>query len=250
MLFQKNDYVLVTGANRGIGKSTMIKFAENGANIFAHSRKYSDAFEVLCRETEDTYGVRIIPVYFDLREPIEIQQGIKTIRSYKVPVTVLVNNAGTVNSVKLFQMTTMEEIKESFEVNFFGAMQLTQYISRMMCSKKRGSIVNIASCAALDGNTGMFEYVSSKGAMVSATKRLAIELGAYGIRCNAVAPGLTDTDMGNQMSEELEKETVARTILNRKARPEEIAEMIVFLASEKASFITGQIVRVDGGMIK
>ena len=146
-------------------------------------------------------------------------------------------------------MTTMQEIRDEFEVNFFAQMELTQYISRMMIRNKRGSIVNISACAAIDGNTGMLPYVSSKSAVIGSTKRLAIELGMYGIRVNSVAPGLTDTDMASQMEGGLEKDTLRHVILGRKADPEEIANVVAFISSDLASYMTGQIIRVDGGML-
>lgn len=136
-----------------------------------------------------------------------IKIGVKEIQNYGKKLTVLVNNAGIVGSVNLFTMTRMSEIREVYETNVFGTLLLTQYISRMMIRNKKGNIVQIVSCAALDGDTGMIAYASSKGALVSATKRLAIELGEFGIRVNAVAPGLTDTDMGNMMQAQLEQQT-------------------------------------------
>jgi 3-oxoacyl-[acyl-carrier protein] reductase len=154
-----------------------------------------------------------------------------------------------VDVVTLFSMMKMETLKKSFEVNFFAQMSLTQKISRMMIAKKRGTIVNLSSVAGIDGDTGMLDYVSGKAAMIGATKRLAIELGSYNIRVNAVAPGLIDTDMGNQMTEELTKETIGKSIMNRKGNPSEIANVIVFLTSEMSSFMTGQTIRVDGGII-
>lgn len=245
----KDKTAVITGCNRGIGKAILEKFAENGADIFAHARKKTDDFENECRRLSEKHNVKIIPFYFEATESGEIKDAVKSIASVTKDFDILVNNIGVINSIKLFQMTTMQEIKDAFEVNFFAQIEFTQYISRYMARKRKGSIINISSVAGLDGNTGMLQYVSSKAALIGATKRLAIELGNSDIRVNSVAPGLTDTDMGNQMSEDLEKETLNHLIFKRKAKPEEIANAVLFLASDMSSFITGQVLRVDGGML-
>ena len=247
LLDGKNAFV--TGCNRGIGNAILIKFAQNGANIFAHARKQNQEFEVMCENIANKYQVNVYPIYFDARNSDEIKNAVDQVKSIEKKIDILVNNLGTVNSVKLFQMTSMQEIREEFEVNFFAQMELTQYISRIMVRNKSGSIVNISSCAGMDGNTGMLQYVSSKAALIGATKRLAIELGNYGIRVNSVAPGLTETDMGNQMNDSLVHEVLSHLIIKRKATTEEIANGVIFLASDMASFITGQVLRIDGGML-
>jgi 3-oxoacyl-[acyl-carrier protein] reductase len=240
---------IITGSNRGIGKATLEVFAQNGADIFAHARKKNMDFEAECSRIAQLYQVHIYPIYFDAENSEEIKQAVKEITSVSKNIDILVNNMGTVQSVKLFQMTSMQEMRKEFDVNFFAQIELTQYIARLMQRKGEGSIINISSCAGLDGNTGMLPYVSSKSALIGATKRMAIELGTSGIRVNSVAPGLTDTDMGNQMKSELEAETIAHTIFKRKAKPQEIANAVLFLASDLSAFITGQILRVDGGML-
>jgi 3-oxoacyl-[acyl-carrier protein] reductase len=240
---------IITGSNRGIGKATLEVFAQNGADIFAHARRPNADFEAECNRIAQLYQVHIYPVYFDAENSGEIKQAVKEITAVSKDIDILVNNMGTVQSVKLFQMTSMQEMRKEFDVNFFAQIELTQYVARLMQRKGKGSIINISSCAGLDGNTGMLPYVSSKAAMIGATKRMAIELGEFHIRVNSVAPGLTETDMGNQMREDLEKETLQHLIIKRKAKPQEIANAVLFLASDLSTFITGQILRVDGGML-
>ena len=245
----KGKTAVITGCNRGIGKATLELFARSGADIFAHARTSGKDFEKMCETLAMECGVKIVPVYFDATDSSAMKEAVKGIQNITREIDILVNNLGTVNSVRLFQMTSIEEMKKEFDVNFFAQIEFSQYISRFMVRRKRGSIINISSCAGLDGNTGMLQYVSSKAALIGATKRMAIELGASNIRVNSVAPGLTETDMGNQMSEELERETIMRTIFKRKARPEEIANAILFLSSDMSEYITGQVIRVDGGML-
>lgn len=243
----KGKTAVITGCNRGIGKATLVAFAEEGANVFACVRRQSDEFDGFVKELENKYGVKVYKIYFDLSDETQIDRGLKEIFSYKIPIDILVNCAGIVNESRLFTMMRLEDIKKLFQVNFFAQMQITQFISRLMIRQKRGSIVNVASIAGIDGTLAELDYVSSKAAMIGATKRLAIELGQFNIRVNAVAPGATETDMLSNMSDELKNKTKSDLIMGRLGKPSEIANAIVFLASDKASYITNQVLRIDGG---
>jgi len=246
----KNKNVIITGSNRGIGKAILTNFAENGANIWACVRSESEDFFSFCKEIGAKYEVNISPLCFDLTDQEAMKKAIKNITAEKKTIDVLVNNAGIVPVSRLFQMSSIEEMKRVFEVNFFSQMLLTQYVSRVMARQKKGSIVNMVSIAALDGEPAQVEYVASKAALVGATKKLASELGMYGIRVNAVAPGVTATDMIKEMKEELLQKTLDSVILKRLAKPEEIANGVLFLASDLSSYMTGQILRVDGGVVR
>lgn len=238
---------VITGCNRGIGKATLAAFVEEGASVFACVRKQSVEFDNYVSELESKHNAKIYKIYFDLSSEAEIDKGMKEIYSYKIPIDILVNCAGIVNQSRLFTMMRLEDIKKLFQVNFFAQMQITQFISRLMMRQKSGSIINIASIAGIDGTLAELDYVSSKAALIGATKRLAIELGQFNIRVNAVAPGATETDMLSNMTDQLRDRTANELILGRLGRPSEIANAVVFLASDKASYITNQVLRVDGG---
>lgn len=248
MLLQGKN-AIVTGANRGIGKAIVDVFAHEGANVWAFARKPNAEFEAELQHVSAQTGVWIKPVYADLSDLQAMKEAVRFVMAEKAPVDILVNNAGTLGPNRLFQMTPIEEMQRVFQVNFFAGMALTQMVSRLMTRQKSGAIVNIASIAGLDGDPAQLEYSASKAAVACATKKLARELGSYNIRVNAVAPGLTDTDMLSVMDSEVEAQTAAKTVLNRRANPKEIANAVAFLASEKASFITAQILRVDGGCL-
>ena len=145
-------------------------------------------------------------------------------------------------------MTDMAKIKKVFEVNFFALTLLTQYISRVMMRQNAGSIVNIASIAGIDGDPAQYEYAASKAAVIGGTKKLARELAASNIRVNAIAPGMIQTEMGAHIEENLKNEILSKVMMKRMGKPEEIANAIAFLASDMASYMTGQVIRVDGGI--
>ena len=244
----KNKNSVITGCNRGIGKEIVKVFAENGANIWACVRKENSTFTDYIKGLEQKHSVRINPVYFDLIDEKQIKAGVQTIKEVKENIDILVNNAGAIFTA-LFQMTSMQKFKEMFEINYFSQMLLTQYISRIMMRQKSGSIVNISSSAAIDGNEGRTGYASAKAAMISSTKVLSKELAPYNIRVNAIVPGLTQTEMmENSTPDDALEQTLKNICMKRVGQPEEIAKSVLFLASNLSSYITGQTLRVDGGM--
>ena len=248
MLLEGKNAV-ITGCNRGIGKSILETFVREGANVWALVRKESPEFTAFTQQLEHDCGGWIHPIYADLTDEKAVQEAVRHIRADKESVDILVNNAGIIGENYLFQMTPMVEMRKVLEVNFFAVMQLTQLISRLMVKKKRGSIVNLASVAALRGQPGQLEYAASKGAIIAATKKLALELGASGIRVNAVAPGVIETEMGQAMAAELREQELSQTVLGRSGKPEEVARAVAFLASDYASYITKQILVIDGGRV-
>ena len=186
--------VLVTGTRRGMGRRMLELFSEHGANLFAHARTYDAEHERYCQEIAARCGTQIWPIYFELTDQEGIKNAVKTIRGHKIPIDGLVNNAGITYNA-LFHMTSFAELRNQMEVNFFAPYLLTQYISKMMVKEKKGSIVNISSSAALDGNSGKSAYGASKAALVAMTLVISEELAVSGIRANAICPGVTDTEM-------------------------------------------------------
>jgi 3-oxoacyl-[acyl-carrier protein] reductase len=243
----ENKTAVITGCNRGIGKAALETFAENGADIFACVRKKSDGFTSECTRLADKTGVTIIPVYFDFVETEQVKAGIKTILSHKKQLDILFNNAG-VASGAFFHMTSIPDMKQLFEINFFSQLLFTQGISRYMSRYKTGTIINIASIAGIIGDAGTTSYGSTKAALMFVTKTMATELGVMNIRVNAIAPSLTKTDMFYQTDETVRNKLIESSALKRPAEAVEIANVALFLASDLSSFITGQVLRVDGGL--
>lgn len=237
---------IVTGAGGGIGRAVLKKFAEKGVNIWACTRTEDDAFTQFCDILMHEHPIWIKNVYFDMMEEEAIQNGIRRILFEKLPVDILVNNAGMAYGA-LLQMTSMHKLKEVYQVNYFAQVQITQMVARNMMKQRSGSIINVASVGGIEADPGYLAYGSSKASLIWTTRMLANELGVYGIRVNAVAPGTTDTRMGHYKSQEELDKVLDRTSLGRMAAPEEIAAGIYFLASDEAAYITGDILKIDGG---
>ena len=243
----KNKSALITGANRGIGFSILKRLAENGANIIACARKQDDLFEKEISNISKKFNIKIKPIYFDLSNENEIEQGLKKIISLNWVIDIIVNNAG-INHVALFQMTPIKKMRDIFNINFFSQILLTQKLLNIMIKNKKGSIINISSNAAVECDAGRSGYSSSKAALIAWTKVLSKELGNFNIRVNAVSPGLTNTDMMKKdLSRKVIEDAIKRVPLKRAADPDEIAKVVLFLASDLSSYVNGEVISVTGG---
>ena len=244
----KGKTAVVTGCNKGIGKKILEVFSANGATVFACVRNIDEEFKSFSNKLKQKFNNQIIPVQFDLNDEKGIKEAANIILTSNKSIDILVNNAATIHT-SIFQMTPAKKLKELFEVNFFSQTIFTQYILKSMIKNKKGSIVYISSSSALDGNEGRSAYSSAKAAMIAHAKVLSRELGVHNIRVNSIAPGLTNTDMMKKNHQEkIINEVISRISLRRIANPEEIANVVLLLSSDLTSYITGQVIRVDGGM--
>ena len=243
----KNKTALITGTSRGLGKSFVEEFAKNGANIIAHAREETPEFMQMISAVSQKYGVSIMPMFFDMTNADAMKNEVHKIIANKMPVDILVNNAGVTDNV-LFQMSSEIMLRNEFEVNVFSLFLLTQYISKIMVRQKSGNIINVSSISGLRGDIGRSVYGMTKAAVASLTQSLAAELGKSGIRVNAVAPGFIQTDMMSYMNQDVINKNIELSKLGRIGQPDEVAKTVVFLASDASSYMTGEIIKVTGGL--
>lgn len=238
--------IIITGSNRGIGKVMVEAFAASGANVWACARKASPDFEAWIEETALKNKVWIKPVYFELTDEQALNTGIQSIIDEGMPIDVLVNNAG-LSTVGLLSMSKVDDIKYLYDINFFAMLRIIQKVSKRMSRQRKGVIINMGSIAGIEPQPGKIAYGSSKAAVMMMTKCLAKELGPMGIRVNAIAPGPIETEMIHQYKDEMLEKLASESALRRLGKKEEIAQVALFLASDQASYINGEIIKVDGG---
>ena len=242
------ETALITGCNGGLGQRLLSRFAYQGYNIIACSIFEDEAFLKRCSDLEQEYGITIEHIVYDSTDTASMNGALERIEALDSEITVLVNNAG-INIMKPLLYTEMEDLQKTFVINYFSTVLITKKVAEKMVRLGEGAIVNVSSMGSLGHQTGGACYDASKAALNQFTVSIAQELAPFGIRANAVAPAPMNTPMFAQMSEKAQKNLVKAVALKRPAEPEEVVNLISFLASKEASYITGQIIKIDGGAI-
>ncbi|MDD4797495.1 MAG: 3-oxoacyl-ACP reductase FabG [Eubacteriales bacterium] len=239
--------VLITGASRGIGAATARAFARAGYDVglnYLHSEQCALALERQIKQT----GVRVCPVCADISDPAQAAAMVSHVQKELGGVHVLVNNAGT-SQQRLFTDITDDEWAATLGVHLTGTFTCCRQVLPAMISRKAGAIINVSSVWGITGASCEAAYSAAKAGVIGLTKALAKEVGPSGIRVNCVAPGVIDTDMNAHLDQQTRRELCDETSLLRLGTPEEVAQVILFLASDAASFITGQVLSPNGGLV-
>jgi 3-oxoacyl-[acyl-carrier protein] reductase len=236
----------VTGSSRGIGRAIAVELGRWGADVVVHAQKNLDLAESAADEIR-ALGRRSLAVLADVRVKAELEAAADRVKAELGPVDILVNNAGTRQDGPFILMSE-EKWDEVMNVNLRGTVYATKAFVRGMMARKWGRIVNIVSPTGIIGMAGQTNYGASKGAVIALTRSLAREMAPFGVLVNAVNPGFIHTELTADVSEETKRELLAPTILKRQGEPEEVASVVAFLCSNFSSYMSGQIVNVDGGL--
>ena len=238
--------VLITGASRGIGKATAIEFAKKGYNIIINYNNSESEARELSEYIKKEYKVETLVIKCDVSNEQEVKKMVDNSVDKFGKIDILVNNAGIAID-KPFEERELQDFEKTFGTNVYGMFLVTKYVSKYMLENKYGKIVNVSSTSGLDEFSPFsIDYNASKAAIISLTHDLAIQLQPY-INVNAVAPGWVDTEMNKDFDEDFWKEAKERICKKYIAKPEEIAKVIVFLASDDASYINSEVIKIDGG---
>jgi 3-oxoacyl-[acyl-carrier protein] reductase len=243
----EGQVAVVTGASRGIGKAIALRLAEEGADVALIARGLEGVEAAAAEVRTRAPGRRILARACDVASTQDAGAAIEAIEKELGRIDILVNNAGITRDNLLLRMSE-EEWDAVMETNLKGLFSVTKAVARQMLRNRSGRIINVTSVVGLIGNAGQTNYAASKGGVIAFTFSLARELASRGITVNAVAPGLIETDMTAAMPDEAKKAFAGRIPLGRLGKPEDVAEIVIFLASPPAGYITGEVVRVDGGL--
>lgn len=239
--------VLITGASRGIGAQIARRFAESEANVVVNYVNSSEKANDLVKEIE-SLGGKALAIQADVAKFSDAERLVTETISKYGKIDVLVNNSGITRDNMMLRMKE-EDFDDVINVNLKGTWNMCKHITRHFLKNREGSIINITSVVGLIGNPGQANYVASKSGIIGLTKSLAKEFGSRNIRVNAIAPGFIETDMTDKLPEELKENYLKQIPLNRLGKPDDIANLCVFLSSDKGNYITGQVISVNGGMI-
>jgi 3-oxoacyl-[acyl-carrier protein] reductase len=243
----KGKCAVVTGGGRGIGKAIALKLAQQGANIVVNYRNSEKEAEELVSAIENIGGTALA-VKADVSKFDEAETLIKSAQEKFGSVDILVNNAGITKDNLMLRMKE-EDFDSVISVNLKGCFNCIKHVSSIMLKQKSGRIINISSVIGLVGNAGQANYAASKAGVLGLTKSMAKELGSRGITVNAIAPGYIETDMTEVLPQKVKDAIMESVPLKRIGKTEDVAELAAFLASDSASYITGQVINVDGGMV-
>jgi len=243
----KNKVALVTGSGRGLGRSIAEKLAEEGVNIAITDINF-DLANKTAQEIADSYKVKTIAYQHDVSSDLSTQEVIKSIIKDFNSIDILINNAGITRDMLLMSMK-LDDWNLVLNINLTGAFLCTKYVSKQMLRQRSGAIINIASVVGLMGNVGQANYSASKAGLIGMTKTTAKELARIGVTANAIAPGYIESDMTAQLSDKANKDMLDRIPVQYYGKPNDVANAVLFLVSDKAKYITGQVLNIDGGMI-
>ncbi len=247
MAVLQNKIALVTGGARGIGKAISLALAAEGAHIAFTDIVLGDAADVALQEIRSK-GVKALALQSDVKDYASTQQAVDTVVKEFQRIDILINNAGITRDNLLVRMS-QDEWDAVIATNLKGVFNYCKAVARQMIGQREGKIVNISSIAGVIGNAGQVNYSASKAGVIGITKTLAKELASRNIQVNAVAPGVIETDMTRKLTPQQREALLVPVPMKRMAQPEEVASVVLFLASPAASYITGQVICVDGGLV-
>jgi len=242
----KNKIAVITGGSRGIGRAIALGMAREGANIAIIYSGSSENAEAVCTEVMEL-GAKALSYKCSVADFAMTESIVKQIYADFGRIDILVNNAGITKDGLVMQMAE-KDFDDVISVNLKGAFNMIRHTTRQFAKQKSGRIINISSVSGLMGNSGQANYAASKAGLIGLTKSIAKELASRGVTCNAIAPGFISTNMTNAMTEETIKAAIEIIPQKKMGKPEDIAALAVFLASEQAAYITGEVIKVDGGL--